>query len=164
MLLKNSDNILPLDKSGEYGLMGSISKDKKNHFGDVCPSGKLPITLPRSTGQIPIYYNVPSSGRPVNGYYEELRNYIDLKSTPMYPFGYGLLYTEFEYSEVKANDDKTLLSDLDTGKKIKISAYVKNTGDVDAKTVVQCYVRDKVSKMTRPLRELKGFKKVYKEK
>lgn len=82
----------------------------------------------------------------------------------MYPFGYGLLYTEFEYSEVKANDDKTLLSDLDTGKKIKISAYVKNTGDVDAKTVVQCYVRDKVSKMTRPLRELKGFKKVYKEK
>ena len=133
-------------------------------FGDVCPSAKLPVTLPRSTGQIPIYYNVPSSGRPVNGYYEELLNYVDLKSTPMYRFGYGLSYTDFEYSNVEVSAEKISLLKVNESEKVTASIKVKNVGKCGAKEVVQCYVADKVADMTRPLRELKGFQKVFIEK
>lgn len=130
-------------------------------FGDICPSGRCAITFPRVTGQVPIYYNVSNSGRNVNGYYgiEEAKNYEDCLGSPLYPFGYGLSYTNFEYSMPKTDTMSISYADLKAGKKFVVSAEVKNTGDCDGKEVVQCYIRDVISKMTRPIRELKGFNK-----
>ncbi len=122
--------------------------------GNVNPSGKLPATLPRTTGQIPLYYNCPPAARAVNEYYDKpgyMRNYLDIDGSPMYPFGYGLSYTTFEYSNLSA--EKT-----ETGVLVKVT--VKNTGSVSGTEVAQCYVRDVCASMTRPLRELKGFEKL----
>ncbi len=131
-------------------------------FGDVCPSGRVPMTFARATGQIPIYYNCPPSGRLVNGYYsDDIRypNYEDVLSTPLYPFGYGLSYTEFKYSEVNAEKTKFTLDELKAG--VKFSVTVSNVGKRGAKEVVQLYIRDVYSSYTRPLKELKGFEKLY---
>ena len=132
-------------------------------FGDICPSGKAPVTFPRVTGQIPIYYNVPSSGRYVNGYYgqeAEMRNYEDCSGSPMYPFGYGLSYTDFEYASIKVDKKQLTCSELKNGEKFRVSVMIRNSGNYDGKETAQCYIRDVISKMTRPIRELKGFKKV----
>lgn len=131
-------------------------------FGDVCPSGKTPVTFPRVTGQIPIYYNHPSSGRAVNGYYgeEAINNYEDCLGSPLYPFGYGLSYTSFEYTECKLSSDKISLEALDKGDTIKASVSVTNTGNMDGKEIIQCYIRDICASMTRPVRELKKFEKI----
>lgn len=143
---------------------GTAEAAVKLIYGEESPSGRLPMTMPRCTGQIPIYYNAPSSGRPVNGYYGEeelpfMYNYTDYPGTPMYPFGYGLTYTKFAYS--KPVCDKTALSkeELLGGECFEISVRVENTGSNDASEVVQLYVRDVKASMTRPLRELKGFSK-----
>ncbi len=131
-------------------------------FGDVNPSGKLSMTLPRVTGQIPIYYNLPQACRDVDEYYgriNALENYRDECGTPMYPFGYGLSYTTFDYSAPEVKCDKISLSDLKNGASFEISVTVKNTGDVAGKEVVQCYTRDVLASMTRPVKELKGFEK-----
>ncbi|MBE7053916.1 MAG: hypothetical protein E7391_06560 [Ruminococcaceae bacterium] len=111
-------------------------------FGDEVPSGKTAVTFPRVTGQIPLYYNVSSSGRNVNGYYgiENLSNYEDVKGSPMYPFGYGLSYTTYNYSNLKVDNTKINLCDIEKGKCVKVSVDVKNTGNYDAKEIVQCYV------------------------
>lgn len=130
-------------------------------FGDVCPSGRLPITFPRVTGQIPIFYNCPPSGRLCNGYYSDdlqWTNYEDCLSTPLYPFGYGLSYTEFEYSDMTVSKEKFTLDELKNG--IKASVTVSNTGNRDAKEVVQLYIRDLKASYTRPLKELKGTEKL----
>ena len=131
-------------------------------FGDVIPSGKTAITFPRKTGHIPLYYNVTSSGNCVNGYYGEevFSCYVDSVASPAYPFGYGLSYTTFEYSEPVSDETSLSLEDLKQGEKFHISVGVKNTGDYDGKEVVQLYVHDKVASMMRPLRELKAFQKV----
>ncbi len=131
-------------------------------FGNVCPSGRTPITFLRHVGQVPLYYNVPSSGRPVDNYYSENPHnvYADYLGTPYYPFGYGLSYTTFEYSDIKLNKDKISVEELKNGDAIKVSIDVANTGKVDGKETVQLYIRDKVASYTRPLRELKGFNKV----
>ena len=131
-------------------------------FGDVNPSGKLPMTLPRVTGQIPIYYNSPQSCRPIDEYYgreAHLENYRDEYGTPMYPFGYGLSYTEFEYSSPSAAKASLTFDEVKNGARFEISVRVKNTGDRAGKEIVQCYVRDTLASMTRPIRELKGFEK-----
>lgn len=133
-------------------------------FGKVNPSGKLPMTMVRNGGQIPLYYNFPPSGRAVNGYYElgeGMRNYNDCPGSPLYPFGYGLSYTKFEYSNIKIKSDSMTLKALEQGNKFEISVSVKNTGNVKGAETVQLYVRDKVSSLTRPIRELKAFKKIY---
>ncbi|MBR0277356.1 MAG: glycoside hydrolase family 3 C-terminal domain-containing protein, partial [Clostridia bacterium] len=132
-------------------------------FGNICPSGKTAVTFPRVTGQVPIYYNVPSCGKPADGYYsaDAVKNYEDCLGSPMYPFGYGLSYTEFEYSEPKADVLEISRHDLKNGKKFLVSALVTNTGGCDGKEAAQCYIQDIVSKMTRPIRELKGFEKVF---
>ena len=131
-------------------------------FGTVNPSGKLPMTLPRCTGQIPIYYNAPSSGRNVNGYYaNSLINYHDCKGTPMYRFGYGLSYSTFEISEISADKTEIPLSDIEQGGKFKFTVQVENTSSVGGSEVAQLYIRDKIASMTRPIRELKAYKKVY---
>ena len=127
-------------------------------FGDVVPSGKLPMTFPRKTGQIPMYYNVVATGW---NYYKEGYNqcYVDSKGDPLYPFGYGLSYTTFAYGEPTVNTAETSLEAVKNGENITVTVAVSNTGDVDAKETVQLYIRDKVATLLRPMRELKGFEK-----
>lgn len=130
-------------------------------FGNVCPSGRTPITFPRFVGQIPIYYNVVSSGRPVNSYYgQNPQNvYADYLGTPYYPFGYGLSYTTFNYSDITLERDSITIDELKNGDGINVSVDVTNSGDMDGKETVQLYIRDCVAAFTRPLRELKAFEK-----
>lgn len=130
-------------------------------FGDVVPSGKTAITFPRKSGHIPLYYNVTSSGRPVNCYYgENPQNcYLDSIPTPYYPFGFGLSYTTFCYNKPIAQSNSISLEELKAGKKLTVGAEITNIGDFDAKETVQLYIRDKVASIIRPIRELKDFKK-----
>ncbi len=128
-------------------------------FGDVSPSGKLPATIPRTTGQIPLYYNCPPSGRNVNGYYEKRRNYWDEYSTPAYPFGYGLSYAEFVYGNIYVSNNTISLDELKSGKCFEVQVKVKNNSDMIAKETIQCYIRDCFSSYTRPIKELKCFVK-----
>ena len=128
-------------------------------FGDENPSGKLTITFPRSLGQVPIYYSAKNTGRPMEnkeGVFEKFKsNYIDERNEPLFPFGYGLSYTTFEYSNLRTSTTK-----FNFNEKVKVSIDVTNTGNFDGKEVVQLYTRDIVGSVTRPLRELKGFQKI----
>ncbi|WP_179004807.1 beta-glucosidase BglX [Winogradskyella forsetii] len=128
-------------------------------FGDVNPSGKLTATFPMNVGQIPIFYNHKNTGRPLNnkeGKFEKFKsNYLDVRNEPLYPFGYGLSYTTFDYSNFKL--DKTAIN---FDGQITVSVDVTNSGDYDGKEVVQLYIRDVVGTVTRPVKELKGFEKV----
>ena len=125
-------------------------------YGDYNPSGKLPMTFPRNVGQIPIYYNYKNTGRPVdkdkNVFWS---HYSDVENTPLYPFGHGLSYTTFKYSDLKISNTSFLIGD-----EVKISVKVSNTGKLNGKEVVQLYIRDLVASITRPLKELKGFELV----
>jgi beta-glucosidase len=121
-------------------------------YGDYNPSGKLPMTFPRSVGQIPIYYNHYSTGRPGPSSSVIWSHYIDELNQPLYPFGYGLSYTIFEYKDLKL--------DASNNKSIKVQATIKNTGSVEGEEVVQLYIRDKVGSVVRPVKELKGFEKI----
>ena len=129
-------------------------------FGDVNPSGKLPMTLPLCTGQIPIYYNAPRSTHDVNGYYGQGCSYRDCDCKPMYAFGFGLSYTKFEISDLKVSNSVITLEELKNGKKIMISLVAENTGDFDGQEVIQMYICDKVAEFARPIRELKNYKKI----
>jgi beta-glucosidase len=126
-------------------------------FGDYNPSGKLPMSFPRTEGQIPIYYNHFNTGRPAET--ETSTNYvsayIDLKNSPKFPFGYGLSYTTFEYSDLKLSQ-KTIKN----SESITVSVNIKNTGSVKGEEVVQLYLRDKVGSVVRPIMELKDFQKI----
>lgn len=128
-------------------------------FGDVNPSGKLTATFPRNVGQIPIYYNHKNTGRPLNnteGNFEKFRtNYLDVRNEPLFPFGYGLSYTSFEYSNLTLSTNQIAMNGT-----IDVSVNVKNSGNYDGKEVVQLYIRDLVGSVTRPVKELKGFQKV----
>lgn len=124
-------------------------------FGDYNPSGKLPVTFPRTVGQVPIYYNHKNTGRPANTDNKWSSKYIDVPFTPLFPFGHGLSYTEFEYSNLKIDKKKI----KNTGE-VKISLDVKNTGNYEGTEIVQLYVNDVVSSVTTPVKELKGFKLV----
>jgi beta-glucosidase len=126
-------------------------------FGDYNPSGKLPMTFPREVGQIPIYYNHFSTGRPAKD--ENATNYvsayIDLKNSPKYPFGYGLSYTTFDYSGLKLSSTK-----IKSNETIKVSFQLKNTGKVAGEEVAQLYLKDKFGSVVRPVLELRDFQKV----
>ena len=128
-------------------------------FGDENPSGKLTITFPRSLGQVPIYYNHKNTGRPLgnkDGVFEKFKsNYIDERTEPLFPFGYGLSYTTFDYSNLKTSSTKISPSET-----LKVTVDIANTGNFDGKEVVQLYIRDLVGSVTRPVRELKGFQKI----
>ena len=131
-------------------------------FGDYNPSGKLTATWPRSVGQIPIYYAVRTTGRPgpESGDFQKFKtNYLDSPNTPLLPFGYGLSYTNFEYSDVKASSNT-----LNADGSIELTATVTNTGDYDGEEIVQLYIHDKVRSVTPPVKELKGFQKVMLKK
>jgi beta-glucosidase len=127
-------------------------------FGDVNPSGKLTSTFPQNVGQVPLYYAHKNTGRPLgegNWFAKFRSNYLDVSNDPVYPFGYGLSYTTFEYGDVKL--DKTEITSMET---ITVTVDVTNTGSREGAEVVQLYVRDLVGSVTRPVIELKGFRKV----
>jgi len=124
-------------------------------FGDYNPSGKLTVTFPRNVGQIPIYYNYKNTGRPAAEDDRYTSKYIDSPLTPLIPFGHGLSYTTFEYSSIQL--DKKQLSIPGS---LTITADIKNTGTRLGQEVVQLYIRDLVGSVTRPVKELKGFKKI----
>lgn len=128
-------------------------------FGDVNPSGKLTMTFPKNVGQIPLFYSHKNTGRPLakGHWFEKFRsNYLDIDNEPLYPFGYGLSYTTFEYSDVKL--DKT---SMNINGEITATVTLTNTGRYDGAEVVQLYLRDLVGSITRPVQELKGFQKVF---
>jgi beta-glucosidase len=127
-------------------------------FGDYNPSGKLPMSFPRSEGQIPVYYSYKSTGRPSSNDYGTgyKSGYIDLQNSPRYAFGYGLSYTQFELSDLKL--DKTRIK---SNENIRVTCTLKNTGKYDGEEVVQLYLRDEVGSVTRPVKELKGFEKIF---
>jgi beta-glucosidase len=125
-------------------------------YGEYNPSGKLTMTFPRNVGQVPIFYYEKNTGRPIylaNPKYKS--RYIDCPNDPLYPFGFGLSYTTFAYSDIKLSTTEL------TGKgELKATVHVTNTGNVAGEEVVQCYVRDLVGSVTRPVKELKGFEKI----
>ena len=125
-------------------------------LGKVNPSGHLTLSHPRSEGQIPIYYNHYNTGRPLYKADRWKTCYRDLESSPLYPFGYGLSYTSFEYSDIKLS-----ATEMAEDGEIEVSLKVKNTGDCDGAAVVQMYIRDLVGCRVRPVKELKGFKKIW---
>ena len=127
-------------------------------FGDYNPSGKLTATFPVNVGQVPIYYSVRNTGRPQDGdtFQKFKSNYLDAPNSPLFPFGYGLSYTSFEFKNLSI--DKATITNND---ELKVSVEVSNTGDFDGEEVVQLYIRDMVASITPPLRLLKGFEKVF---
>jgi beta-glucosidase len=124
-------------------------------FGDVNPSGRLPVTFPRVLGQVPLYYNHRNTGRPPDVNNKFSSKYIDVPVTPRYPFGYGLSYTTFAYSNLKLSATRARASDS-----ITATVTVANTGNREGTEVVQLYVRDEVASVSRPVRELKAFRRV----
>ncbi|MBL7775587.1 MAG: glycoside hydrolase family 3 C-terminal domain-containing protein, partial [Saprospiraceae bacterium] len=125
-------------------------------YGDYNPSGKLPMTFPRSVGQVPIFYNEKSTGRPFDPNSKWTSKYIDSPNDPLFPFGFGLSYTQFEYSEPVA--DQLVFK---KGQPLRIRINVRNNGRRAGEEVVQLYVRDLVGSVTRPVKELRGFQKIY---
>lgn len=125
-------------------------------YGDYNPSGKLPMTFPRDVGQVPLYYNFKNTGRPIIPAPDLVfwSHYTDQTNDPLYPFGYGLSYTNFEYGQV------TVANSYDTDGKVQVSVTLTNNGSRDGKEVVQLYLRDLVAGVTRPVRELKAFELV----
>jgi beta-glucosidase len=127
-------------------------------FGKVNPSGKLTVTFPRNVGQVPIYYNMKNTGRPIpddNPKEDYKSNYIDVPNTPLFVFGHGLSYTTFNYSDFKLSSQT-----FNSKGTIEASATVTNTGSMDGHEIVQLYIHDKVASVTRPVKELKGFQKI----
>lgn len=127
-------------------------------FGDVNPSGKLSTTFPQNIGQVPIFYNHKSTGRPLadGKWFQKFRsNYLDVSNDPLYPFGYGLSYTNFTYSPVTLS--RPVIKSTET---LTATVTVTNSGAVTGKEVVQLYIRDMVGSSTRPVKELKGFQKI----
>ena len=126
-------------------------------YGDYNPSGKLPMTFPRTVGQVPIYYNFKNTGRSAMNEPESVfwSHYIDEKNTPLYAFGHGLSYSKFEYNKLQLSSPS-----FTKNGKIMVSVTVKNTGKVTGKEVVQLYIRDLIGSVTRPVKELKGFEMI----
>jgi beta-glucosidase len=126
-------------------------------LGRINPSGKLTMSFPQNVGQIPLYYNHKNTGRPLTGqWFSKFQsNYIDVSNEPLYPFGFGLSYTNFEYGALQLSATK-----LKGNQKLKVTIPVKNIGNYAGKEVVQLYIRDEVGTITRPVKELKGFKKI----
>jgi beta-glucosidase len=128
-------------------------------FGDKVPSGKLSFTMPKAMGQIPIYYNHLNTGRPLKDgkwFTKFTSNYLDIDNEPLYPFGYGLSYTTFAYSNFTLSSNK-----MKKGGKVTASVTITNTGKYDGDEIVQLYIRDKVASISRPVKELKDFQRIH---
>lgn len=131
-------------------------------FGDVNPSGKLPATFPQNVGQLPLYYSHKNTGRPLakDAWFQKFRsNYLDVSNEPLYPFGYGLSYSKFSYSNLQLSNKQ-----LSRNGQLKVSITLKNDGNYDGQEVVQLYVQDVVGSITRPVKELKAFQKIFLKK
>lgn len=128
-------------------------------FGDISPSGKTPVTFVRASGQIPLYYNSTHPARNCNGYYGD-STYLDMSGSPMYPFGYGLSYTDFDISSIECEAKSLTLEDIQNDSKFRLSVTVKNMGNMVGKQTVQLYIHDTAASLMRPWRELKAFKKI----
>jgi beta-glucosidase len=124
-------------------------------FGDVNPSGKLPVTWPRTVGQVPIYYNHMNTGRPPEANSRYNSKYLDVAWTPQFPFGYGLSYTQFKITEMQLSAQR-----ISATGKLTASVEVENVGKRSGDEVVQLYIRDVAASMTRPVKELKGFQRI----
>jgi beta-glucosidase len=124
-------------------------------FGDVNPGGKLPVTFPRVVGQVPIYYNHMNTGRPPEANNRYTSKYIDAPWTPLFPFGYGLSYTQFKISNLHLSTPR-----IRAGERLTVSVDVENVGKRTGDEVVQLYIRDVAASMTRPVKELKGFQRL----
>ena len=140
---ENADAILEAWLPGEEGGNGVADV----LFGDYNPGGKLPVSIPRNVGQTPIHYN--------RRHMSHYRDYVFTGNRPLYPFGYGLSYTDFEYSNLEVSP-----KEFTGNKTINISADIKNTGEQDGAEVVQLYIHDKIASLTRPIKSLKGFKRI----
>ena len=146
-LAENANAILEAWLPGEEG--GPAVADVL--FGDQNPGGKLPISFPRSVGQVPVFYNAKPSGMRSNWYVD----YVSEKTTPLYSFGYGLSYTKFEYSELSIDRKQ-----VGVGEVVNISLTIENVGKVAGDEVVQLYVRDEYASMPRPIKELRGYQRI----
>jgi len=124
-------------------------------FGKDNPSGKLTMSFPRNEGQLPLYYNALPTGRPATDD-KWTSKYLDVPNTALYPFGYGLSYTTFEYSDLQLNK-----ASINAGESVRASIMITNSGDSDGEEVVQLYLRDPVASVSRPVKELRGFKKIH---
>jgi beta-glucosidase len=126
-------------------------------FGEVNPSGKLSATFPQNVGQVPLFYNHKNTGRPLRGpWFQKFQsNYLDVSNDPLYPFGYGLSYTSFNYSDIVLSNSKAK-----GNQSVTASVTLTNTGAYEGKEVVQLYIRDVIGSITRPVSELKGFQKI----
>ena len=124
-------------------------------FGDANPSGKITMTFPRNVGQIPIYYNHENTGRPFDPNQKYTSKYLDVDNSPLYPFGYGLSYTTFTYSDISLSN-----TTLKVNGRMTASVNVTNTGTRKGKETVQLYIRDMVGSISRPVKELKGFQQI----
>jgi beta-glucosidase len=147
----NSPAILETWFSGTEG--GNAIADTL--FGDANPAGKLPVTFPRSVGQVPIYYNHKNTGRPPGSDPKSASQYIDIPWTPLYPFGYGLSYTQFKFSGLRLSSAR-----IRSDGSVVASVDVENAGDRAGDEVVQLYIHDLAASVTRPVKELKGFQRV----
>ena len=147
MLSENTNAILEAWLPGEEG--GAAVADIL--FGDVNPGGKLPITFPRSVGQVPLFYNAKPAGTKSHWYVD----YVSEKVTPLYPFGHGLSYTSFEYGDLSINRKQ-----VTSGESVDISLSVRNIGKVAGEEVVQLYIHDEFASTPRPVKELKGYQRV----
>jgi len=150
--VKLSDAVL------ETWLLGTTTGDAITDvlIGKYNPSGKLPVTFPRNIGQVPIYYAHKNTGRPANEKVRYSSRYLDIPFTPLFPFGFGLSYTTFEYSNLEL--DKKIIT---SNEEVTVNVVIKNTGNYDGEEVVQLYIRDLVGSITRPVRELKAFQKIF---
>jgi beta-glucosidase len=124
-------------------------------FGDDSPSGKLPATFPRTVGMVPYYYNHKMTGRPFDPNNSYTSRYLDVENSALYPFGYGLSYTTFEYDNLSISRDS-----IGVAGSVNVTVDVTNTGERTGEEVVQLYIRDLVGSVTRPVKELKGFEKI----
>ena len=132
-------------------------------YGEKNPSGKLTMSFPKAVGQVPLYYNQDNTGRPLTAFNQEdkyLSRYLDVENRPLFPFGYGLSYTRFDYSPMQIIVTKSAKSQDD---EVKLALTIKNCGELAGAEVVQLYSRDKVGKVVRPIKELKRFKKIFLE-
>jgi beta-glucosidase len=123
-------------------------------FGDVNPGGKLPVTFPRTVGQVPIYYNHKNTGRPPTEQ-KYTSKYLDVPVAPLYPFGYGLSYTKFNFADVRLSANS-----IAPDGQLMVSVEIENTGQRAGDEVVQLYIRDQTASVTRPVKELKGFERI----
>jgi len=124
-------------------------------FGDVNPGGKLPVTFPRDVGQVPLYYNHKNTGRPPDPNNKYTSKYLDVPWTPLFPFGFGLSYTKFEFSNLQLSTSR-----LKPGGSLRVTVDVQNVGKREGDEVVQLYIRDMAGSVTRPVKEVKGFQRV----